>query len=341
MVTLQELEQWVSGALRAQGASALQADSTARALVSAEAQGLASHGLSRVPMYVSHIRAGRVLPRAEPAIVSERASAVLVDAGDGFAFPACDLAVRTAIQKAGHTGIAIGAVCNSHHFGVAAYHLEAVAAAGMVGLAFGNSPAAMPSAGGRRAIFGTNPIAAAFPRANAPAVMIDLSLSEVARGKLMVAAKKGESIPLGWALDKDGQPTTDAQAGLQGSMLPFGSGQGGTKGAMLALMVELLVITLTGARFGLEADSFFEEKGNQPRIGQVFLVVDPGALAGSAVYAERIEALISAMLVDIGVRIPGHRRHELARRAAEQGIDVAPAVLQPVRDLLAANGPDR
>lgn len=336
LFTMAELEQLATRALQAAGASLDQASATARALVAAEAQGLASHGLSRVPMYAAHLRTSRVRGDAQATILTQRSAAVLVDAQDGFAFPACALAVQEAIARAKQCGIAIGAVTNSHHFGAAAYHLEPVAAAGLVGLAFGNSPAAMPAAGGTRAIFGTNPIAAAFPRHAAAPVVVDLSLSEVARGKLMVAAKKGEPIPLGWALDAQGQPTTDAQAGLHGSMLPFGSAQGGSKGAMLALVVELLVTSLTGARFGMEADSFFDDAGNQPRIGQVFIVVDPAALGGSAVYGERVEALLSAMLVDAGVRIPGARRQELAQCAATEGITLPANVLEPLRALAAA-----
>ena len=165
MNTLQELERLTQQALQAAGASLEQAGPTARALVAAEAQGLASHGLSRVPMYAGHLRAGRVMGNAVPKIIAEKPAAVLVDAQNGFAFPACALAVQQAIQRARACGIAIGAVTNSHHFGVAAYHLRPIAEAGMVGLAFGNSPAAMPAAGGQRAIFGTNPIAATFPRA--------------------------------------------------------------------------------------------------------------------------------------------------------------------------------
>lgn len=325
--TIDQLQALTQRALENAGASSVQAASTARALVAAEAQGLASHGISRVPMYAGHIEAGRVIGHAQPRIQAERAGAVLVDAGNGFAFPACELAVKEAIARAKNCGIAIGAVCNSHHFGAAAYHLEAVAAAGLVGLAFGNSPAAMPAAGGKRAIFGTNPIAAVFPRQGARPVTIDLSLSEVARGKLMVAAKKGEPIPLGWALDAQGNPTTDPAKGLEGSMLPAG----GTKGAMLALIVELLVTALTGSQFGAEADSFFVKEGNQPRLGQVFIAIDPGALAGSATYFARVEALMGAMLVDDGVRVPGYRRFDLADQAAIQGIEVPEATLAPIR----------
>lgn len=325
----------INDVLQKAGASAAQSEPTALALVAAEASGLPSHGLSRVPMYVAHLKAGRVMGQAVPCIANQRASAVLIDAGNGFAFPACRLAVDEAITRARATGIAIAAITNSHHSGMSSYHLDAVAAAGMVGIACSNSPAAMPAAGGKRPVFGTNPIAAIFPRGGARRggarpISIDLSLSEVARGKLMVAAKKGESIPLGWALDAEGQPTTDPQKGMQGSMLPMG----GVKGAMLALIVELLVTTLTGAHFGAEADTFFEDEGNQPRLGQAFIVIDPGALGGTAVYAERIEALIAAMLVDEGVRLPGQRRFDLLARAeAAAGIEVPQATIDAIAAL--------
>jgi len=328
--SVQELKTLVENALTRAGASPAQASTTALALVAAEASGLPSHGLSRVSMYVGHLKAGRVLGDAVPVIKNQRASAVLIDAGNGFAFPACRLAIDEAMARASQTGIAIAAVTNSHHFGMASYHLDAVASAGMVGIACGNSPAAMPAAGGKRPLFGTNPIAAIFPREGKNPLSIDLSLSEVARGKLMVAAKKGESIPLGWALDADGNPTTDPKKGMEGSMLPMG----GVKGAMLALMIELLVTTLTGAHFGAEADTFFVDEGNQPRLGQAFIVIDPNALGGTAIYGERIEALLSAMLVDEGVRLPGQRRFDLMARADASGIDVAQATLDAINALI-------
>ena len=327
--TYEEINSLVQSALIHAGASPSQAQATAEALVFAEACGLPSHGLSRVSMYVSHLKAGRVIGNAEPVIKNQRPSAVLIDAGNGFAFPACRIAVDQAIAKARQHGIAIAAVTNSHHFGMAAYHLDPVAGAGMVGIACGNSPAAMPAAGGKRAIFGTNPIAAIFPRTGHPPVSVDLSLSEVARGKLMVAADRGESIPLGWALDQDGNPTTDPKKGLTGSMLAVG----GTKGAMLALVVELLVTTLTGAHFGAEADTFFKPEGNQPQLGQVFIVIDPKALGGDAVYAERIEALLTAMLSDEGVRLPGQRRIQLLEAAKQTGLNVPQSVLDTIHAL--------
>jgi len=311
-------------ALRNAGASDAMTAATARALVDAELQGLASHGLARIAQYATHLRNGRADGSAVPEIVRGKRGAVLVDAKCGLAFPACALAIAEAISRARELGVAFAGIRNSHHFGVAAYHLGPVALAGMVGLAFGNSPAAMPAAGGKRPLFGTNPIAAVFPRLHAAPLTIDLSLSAVARGKLMVAAQEGRQIPHGWALDRSGEATTDPNAGLAGSMLPMG----GAKGAMLALMVELLACALSGAALGFEADSFFVDSGNRPRIGQAFLVIDPDALAGRAQYFERIETLLTAMVEDAGVRLPGARRDQLAAKHRADGINISPALAE-------------
>lgn len=175
-VSIDELSVLAKRALERAGASAAMADATARALVAADAQGLASHGVSRVPQYAAHLRLGRVDGNAVAKVVRAKGGAVLVDAADGLAFPACALAVSEAIARARSHGVAFAGVTNSHHFGVAAGHLAPVAASGMVGLAFGNSPSAIPAWGGKRAIFGTNPIAAVFPRRSAPPLVIDLSL---------------------------------------------------------------------------------------------------------------------------------------------------------------------
>ena len=332
-LTLAQATDLVERALRQAGAGAAMAASTARALVLAESQGLASHGLSRVPQYTTHLRNGRAVGAALAAVTRRKGAALLVDAQQGLAFPACDLAVAQAVQAARELGVAFAGVTNSHHAGVLVDHLRPVAAADMVGIAFANSPAAMPAAGGKHPIFGTNPVAAIFPRRNADPLMIDLSLSEVARGKLMVAAKEGKAIPMGWALDADGQPTTDPKAGMMGSMLPIGA-VSSPKGAMLALVVELLVTAVIGAQFGFEASSFFVDEGNQPRIGQAFIVVDPGALAGAERYFDRMETLVVEMLVDDGVRIAGARRLALERTAQQAGITI-PDALRAQLDTLA------
>ena len=334
-LTLAQAHEWVEKVLSHCGAHPGMAAATARSLVLAEAQGIASHGLSRVPQYATHLKNGRANGQAVAQVARRKGAALLVDAGQGLAFEACELAVREALTVAREMGVCFVGVSNSHHCGVLVDHLRPVAQAGLVGLAFANSPAAMPVAGGRHAIMGTNPIAAIFPRQGHDPLMIDLSLSEVARGKLMVAAKEGRSIPLGWALDAQGQPTTDPKAGMAGSMLPVGAASS-PKGAMLALVVELLVTAVIGAQFGFEASSFFVDEGNAPRIGQAFLVIDPGALGGSASYFERIEVLIREMLVDEGVRLAGARRLALERAAAEQGVKIPDALMAQLQALATA-----
>ena len=326
-LALSELRALVSAALQRAGANPAMADATAAALVLAESQGLGSHGLSRVAQYCTHLRNGRANGAAQPQVLQRRGGALVVDAGEGLAFGACAMAVQQAMAAAQEHGVAIAGVVRSHHCGVVVDHLRAVAAAGMVGLGFANSPAAMPAAGGKHPIFGTNPVAAVFPRRDADPLMIDLSLSEVARGKLMLAAKAGQPIPLGWALDAEGQPTTDPQAGMVGSMLPLGAASS-PKGAMLALVVELLVTAVIGARFGFEASSFFVDAGNRPGIGQAFIVIDPGALAGSSSFLDRIEVLVAEMQQDEGVRLPGARREALRRRAEAEGLAVPDALLR-------------
>jgi len=325
-LALNDIEARVAAALQAAGAAPAMAQATAAALVLAEAQGLGSHGLSRVGQYGTHLRNGRVNGSAQARVLRRKGGALVVDAEEGLAFPACALAVQEAIAAAREHGIAVAGVVRSHHCGVLVDHLRAAAAAGCVGLGFANSPAAMPAAGGKHPVFGTNPVAAVFPRGTAEPLLIDLSLSEVARGKVMVAAKAGKPIPEGWALDAAGNPTTDAQAALGGSMLAIGAATS-TKGAMLALVVELLVTALIGANFGFEASSFFVDEGNRPGIGQAFIVIDPGALAGAAHYLERVEVLVAEMLKDEGVRLPGARREALRRHAQAEGLDVSDALL--------------
>ncbi|MEP7099076.1 MAG: Ldh family oxidoreductase [Burkholderiales bacterium] len=330
-ITMEAARGLVAAALQTAGANAAMAQATAHALVLAEAQGLVSHGLSRVAQYSAHLRNGRVNGAATPTIVKSKGAAAVVDAQEGLAFAACELAVNEAVARAREFGISVVGVTHSHHCGVVIDHLRAVADAGMVGLGFANSPAAMPAAGGKHPIFGTNPIAAIFPRrGDALPLMIDLSLSEVARGKLMVAAKDGKAIPAGWALDAQGNQTTDPKAGLEGSMLPIGAASS-PKGAMLALVVELLVTALIGANFGFEASSFFVDEGNRPRIGQTFIVIDPDALAGREGYLDRVEVLVREMLVDDGVRLPGARREALLVRARADGLNLGDAMLKSLQ----------
>ncbi len=316
----EQLTALTARALKRAGASKPLAQATAQALVAAEAEGLSGHGLSRVALYCQHLREGRAFGKAKPKVIRRKGATALVDAGGGLAFLACALAVKEAVARARRNGVSFVGVTNSHHMGALAYHLAPIAQAGMVGLAFTNSPSAINAWGGKRAFYGTNPVAAIFPRQGSEPIVVDLSLTEVTRGKIMVYAKEDKPIPLGWAVDKDGNPTTDAKAALTGSLNAIG----GVKGAALALMVEVLCVGLTGAAFSFENDSYFEP-GNKPRIGHAILAIDPGALAGSDSYFSRLEVMISNMLRDEGVRLPGARRQKMTAAARMNGLQIAAA----------------
>lgn len=315
-------------ALKRAGAGKGMAEATAQALVAADCEGLSGHGLSRVALYAQHLREGRADGKAKPKLLRKIGATCLIDAGGGLAFPAAALAVKEAIKRAKRYGVAFAGVTNSHHFGAAAYHLAPIAEAGMTGIALTNSPAAINAWGGSKAFFGTNPVAAIFPRKGKPPIVIDLSLTEVTRGKIMLYAKENKPIPLGWAVDRDGNPTTSAQAALTGSLTAIG----GVKGTALALMVEALCVALTGAALSVENDSYFEP-GNKPRIGHALIVIDPAALAGADVYAARIEDLVSGMLKDAGVRLPGARRQQATAQAHSVGLQIPDALHQELLKL--------
>ena len=325
----QSLLQLACTALERAGANHRMAEAAARHLVRAEAQGLPTHGLSRVPFYCGMLRGGRADGAAQPVMVAERAGACLIDNRDGLPYVSAQWAVEEAIQRARRNGIAFAGIRNSGHVGVLGIHVEAIAQAGMVGFGFTNSPAAMPPWGGKKPLFGTNPMAAAFPRPGKAPIIVDLALTTVVRGRIMMAMKRGERIPEGWALDRNGKPTTDPKEAIEhGSLFPIG----GAKGAMLALSFELICAALTGAAIGPEADSFFSEEGNRPRIGQAFMAIDPGALAGMKTYWERTEAVVCAMLSDPEVRLPGARRFA-AEESARKGIEVPDDLLAQIEKL--------
>jgi len=305
------------------------AEAAARHLVHAEEHGLPTHGMSRVPFYCGMLRKGRADGAARPAMVAERAGVCLIDNRDALPYVAAQWAIDEVIQRARRNGIGFAGIRNSAHVGVLGIHLLAVAEAGLVGFAFTNSPAAIPAWGGKKALFGTNPVAGVFPRKNHPPLVIDLAMTTVVRGRIMMAMKRGERIPEGWALDRHGRPTTDPKEAIEhGSLFPIG----GAKGAMLALMFELICASLTGAAIGPEADSFFSEEGNRPRIGQAFIAIDPGALAGMDKFSERVETVVKTMLADPEVRLPGARRFA-AEASAKKGIEVSDELIAQIEKL--------
>ena len=305
-------------ALKTTGVSVGAARSTARALVGAERDGQKGHGLVRVASYCAQVRAGKINSKTEPRLRRISDAAALVDADFGFAYPAIDLAIEELIRLTRLSKFAAVGVQHSHHFGQAGAHVEQLAQAGLIAMLFGNSPKAIAFWGGATPMMGTNPIAFAAPlRAQKPLV-IDLALSVVARGKIVAAAKAGEAIPIDWALDREGVPTTDAHAALAGSMLPLG----GAKGAALALMVEVLAAALTNSKFGFEATSFLNSDGPPPDVGCLFVALDPAAFSSGA-YFQRMETLMCAMAEEQEVRMPGSRRFSARAAADKYGLEIS------------------
>ena len=328
-----ELLRLAKNALEKAGANPVMAEAVAKHLVRAEEHGLPTHGMSRVPFYCAFLKNGRADGAARPRMAADKAAVCLIDNCDGLPYESAEWAVGEAIQRARRNGIGFAGITNSAHVGVLGIHLLPVAKEGMVGVAFTNSPAAIPPWGGKKALFGTDPVAFAFPRKNGDPLVIDLALTTVVRGKIMMAMQKGEKIPEGWALDRNGKPTTDAKEALDhGSLFPIG----GAKGAMLALAFELICAALTGAAIGTEADSFFSDKGNKPKIGHAFLAIDPGALAGHARYFERVETVVTTMLADEGVRLPGSRRFASEKKLRTEGIEIADDLLAKIEKLAVA-----
>lgn len=329
-ISLQEANDLVKRALKQAGTSSANAESVAAALVAAEADGQRGHGLSRVAAYAAQVRSGKVDGQASPQVERLSAAAVRIDAGAGFAFPAIERAQKELRRMAAESVVAVAGIHHSHHFGQAGYHVERLAEQGLVALMVGNSPQAMAPWGGSKGIFGTNPIAFAAPRKDHPPLVIDLSLSKVARGKVMAAAKTGETIPEGWALDPEGRPTSDPEAALAGTMIPMGD----AKGAALAMMVEILSASLIGANHAFEASSFFTAEGPPPGVGQFLLAIDPGPLSGGS-FAGRLEVLIDALESQEGARLPGSRRLAARAAAARDGLAVPAAMLAEIRALAA------
>jgi (2R)-3-sulfolactate dehydrogenase (NADP+) len=325
-LTLAQAEGLVAQALTRSRTSETNAGVVARALVAAEADGLKGHGLSRVPTYAAQAKVGKVDGFAAPTVERRRPGAAVVDAANGFAFPAIDAAVALLPEMALAAGIACAAIRRSHHCGAAGHPVERLAEQGFVAMMFANTPAAIAPWGAAKPVFGTNPVAFASPLPGRPPVVVDLALSKVARGNILAAKQKGEPIPPGWALDAAGEPTTDPDAALAGTMLPFGD----AKGTALVLMVELLAAGLTGANFAAHASSFLDDKGPPPGTGQLIVAFDPTAFGGSG---EHFARLIGAIEAQAGARLPGSRRIAARRKAASEGLMVDDALVGTIERL--------
>ncbi|QTN36853.1 Ldh family oxidoreductase [Cognatishimia activa] len=325
-ISLSEARSLMTRAFRAAGAPEATAASVAAALVQAEAEGQVGHGFSRLSDYVAQAKSGKVDADAVPQLSKPSATAIHVDAGNGFAYPALDLASATLIETAQTHGCAFATISNSHHCGALSVQVDRLAQAGLVGIMMANTPKAIAPWGAKDAMFGTNPIAFAVPRADEPPMVIDLSLSVVARGKVMHAKKSGNAIPAGWAFDAEGNPTTDPEAALAGTMAPIG----GAKGTALALMVEILAASMTGANRSTEMSSFFTADGPPTGAGQFLMALKPHDAEG---FSARLEPLLADIAGLEGARLPGTRRIVSLENAQENGLSVPKAYLDQAREL--------
>jgi (2R)-3-sulfolactate dehydrogenase (NADP+) len=310
----------------------MQAGATARSIRDAEADGIRTIGLAYLPTYCDHVACGKVAGDAVPTVARPRPGTIVVDAGNGFCHPAFEAGLEPLVEATRACGVAVLAITHSSSAGVLGWFVERLAEERLVALMFANSSSLMAPAGGIRPFFGTNPIAWAAPRRDGPPVVADLSSSAVAWVRVNAAAQAGEAIPLGWAIDADGQPTTDANAALAGSMVPAA----GHKGSALALLVDLMSGGVAGSNFSFEASNFAGTAGGPPDVGQVVLAIDPTATMGDG-FLDRIEHELRTLSAEPGARLPGDRRLEHRRTAAAGGVEV-PAELMAVLEDYAAHG---
>jgi (2R)-3-sulfolactate dehydrogenase (NADP+) len=301
-VSLREIEDVVQAALQAHGAEAFPAAEVARAVAAAEAHGNRICGLYYLESYCRQLETGRVKGDAVPTVATLRAGTIQVDAGFGFAQPAFAYGLAVALDAARQSGVASLAVCHAHTCTSLGYFTEQVARAGLIGLGFTNASPIVAAPGGRTRVIGTNPIAFSVPDGQGGLCLhFDQSTTTVALGKITMANSSGEKIPPGWAVDAAGEPTTDPEAALQGSLVSTG----GYKGWGFGLMAEVLAAGLTGGRLSKDVAPLKAPEGPPHDLGQYYLIIDPSTAPD---FAGRMSALAEAASQDEGTRLPGQHR---------------------------------
>lgn len=318
------LKSWSRAALLAAGVSQPQAESVADAVLESDLRGIHTHGVEMLPRYVRGYLQGFLNPLAEPHRVGGRGAVARWDGDNGLGHYACDLAVDALAVMAREHGVGVVAVRNSNHFGMAARYAMKLASRRLIGFVTTSTPPVMPALDSAKVVIGNNPLAWAIPRRQGNPIVLDMAVSAVARGKIRLAASAGKAIPLGWAVDRDGEPTTDAGAALDGSLLPVG----GAKGYGLAVVHELLSGALSGARMMTEISTRTITVGDLHDswgIGHLFLAIDPDASVGLEEFFDRVEmaaAVLTQQVTRSGqpVLLPGAPEFEWARRNAESGI---------------------
>ncbi len=297
----------------------------AEALVDAEMQGTSTHGISRLNVYLQRIQKGLIAPDAELKIDRRMGSILALDACNGLGQVQARKALDLLFPLARTNGIAAATMRNSQHFGALSYYCNLAAEQGFILLAMTNCEPAMSPEGGCQAFFGTNPIAASFPTGKGFTVKIDLSTSTIARGNIIAAQKENSPIPLGWALNRAGEPTTDAQEALLGTVLTMA----GHKGYALALMVEMFSGILSGAAIGPEIGSMYKDLDRRQNVGHFFCLLNIAAFIDLQEFIKRVDRTIDdikACRKRPGVEeifIPGERSAKNMHVNRKQGISLS------------------
>lgn len=297
------------------------------AILDTELSGLEGHGFYWLQYYCAHLRSGKVDGKAVPQIEALSDTSFRVDALHGFAHPAIEAGFKHLIPAAKAHGVAAMGVHNSYNAATLGFHTGYLARAGLLAIGATNAVPTVAPVGGKTPIIGTNPISYAVPAPNGGiAFLVDQSATQVAWTAVKRAAEEGEPIPLGWALDANGDPTTDAGAGLDGSMAPAG----GVKGFSIGLLVEVLCAALAGGKLGPDQGAFTDDDGTPIDNGQFFVAFDPGKLSGGS-FDQTIAALVASITEQDGARLPNARREANKRQLAEQGIPIEVELLETLK----------
>lgn len=302
-ISVTQIEETAHQALVVHGAGAVQAAAVAKAVARAEALGNVICGLYYLESYCTQLTSGRVNGVVTPVVSRPRPASVMADAGFGFAQPAFDAGLPDALEAARTMGVATLAVAHAHTCTSLGYFTEQIAAAGLLGIGFTNASPVVAPPGGNAAVIGTNPIAMSVPGDGKLAMHFDFSTSAVALGKITMAKAAGEAIPLGWAVDAQGVPTTDPEAALAGALVSAG----GYKGWGFGLMAELLAAGMTGGVNSLDVKGLKVPDGPPHDLGQFYILMDP-ATHGAA-FGARFARVAEAVAAQEGARIPGADRH--------------------------------
>lgn len=335
------LEAFAVHIMQAVGLNNADAQTVAWALVSANLEGIDTHGVSRLAMYARRVRAGMAAAHPQLRWTQQAPAISHLDADNALGPVAALAAMDEAVRLAQSQGVGMVAVAHTNHAAALSAYTERAAGAGCIAFMVCNTPPAVPPWGGKVAFLGTNPLAfsAPGPTPDEPPVVVDLATSIVARGNIIMAARQGQAIPEGWALDKDGNPTTDAKAALAGAVLPMA----GAKGYALALMIEILSAILPGTSWGPQVRSPYDDSTAPTDAGLWCLAIHLGAIMPPEEYAQRLGGMLTALrqtpaMPGQRIRVPGERRAEIRATRSEQGIPIDAATCRELDTLSAEVG---